>query len=372
MPSSITARPARWLLALPLAFFACDDHEAILGLAAATSGGGGYGTSTSVSGSGGGAGSTGGHGGASSSTTASTSATASGSGGSGGTGSASGGAGTGGAGGATTSSSSGTGGALTGTRVRVVAANVSTGNNQNYDGGEGLRILQGIHGDVVLIQEMNYGDNSTAKLRALTDQACGTDCGYTRGTGAIPNGVLSRYPIVDAGTWTDAIVSNRDFVWAHIDVPGPVDLWVVSVHLLTSGASQRDTEAGEINALLDANVPPGDFVVVGGDFNTANTTEPALTTFQAWVSTTPPYPVDGNGNGNTNGPRSRPHDWVLPSPALRAREAPVLIGAAHFDTGLVVDTRVYTPIADLAPALVGDSGANGMQHMAVVRDFLLE
>ena len=48
------------------------------------------------------------------------------------------------------------------------------------------------------------------------------------------------------------------------------------------------------------------------------------------------------------------------------------IGAAQFANGLVVDTRVYTPLADLAPALATDSGATGMQHMAVVRDFLLQ
>jgi len=49
----------------------------------------------------------------------------------------------------------------------------------------------------------------------------------------------------------------------------------------------------------------------------------------------------------------------------------VTIGAASFLNGLVVDTRIYTPIADLAPALTGDSGAPSMQHMAVVRDFTL-
>lgn len=39
--------------------------------------------------------------------------------------------------------------------------------------------------------------------------------------------------------------------------------------------------------------------------------------------------------------------------------------------GLVVDTRIYTPLGDLAPAELADSDAANMQHMAVVRDFLV-
>jgi endonuclease/exonuclease/phosphatase family metal-dependent hydrolase len=253
-----------------------------------------------------------------------------------------------------------------------VAANLTSGTKQSYDPGEGMRILEGVHGDVVLIQEMNYGDDSMPALRTLADAVCGTDCVFTRGSGQIPNGVVSRYPILDAGAWVDAAVSNRDFTWARIDLPGPGDLWAVSVHLLTSNPTARDAEAAAIVAQLDAGVPAGSFVVVGGDFNTDVRAEPALTTFGARLSTAAPYPADGNGNDNTSGPRTRPYDWLLVSPELRAREAPVVIGAASYATGLVVDTRVYTPLADLAPALVGDSGATGMQHMAVVRDFVVE
>jgi hypothetical protein len=49
----------------------------------------------------------------------------------------------------------------------------------------------------------------------------------------------------------------------------------------------------------------------------------------------------------------------------------VVIGAASFAPGLVFDSRVYTPLSDVAPVVVGDSGASGMQHMAVIRDFAL-
>jgi len=35
----------------------------------------------------------------------------------------------------------------------------------------------------------------------------------------------------------------------------------------------------------------------------------------------------------------------------------------------VFDSRVYTPLSDVAPVLSTDSAATNMQHMAVVRDF---
>jgi hypothetical protein len=37
----------------------------------------------------------------------------------------------------------------------------------------------------------------------------------------------------------------------------------------------------------------------------------------------------------------------------------------------VFDSRVYTPLEDVAPVLRADSQATNMQHMPVVKDFLL-
>ena len=224
----------------------------------------------------------------------------------------------------------------------------------------------------MMMQEVNDGDDSATAIRSLVDAVCGTGCAYVRGTGQIPNAIVSRYPILDSGEWIDTSVSNRDFVWARIDVPGPNDLWVVSVHLLTTSATNRNTEAGNLVALLNGAVPAGSLVAVGGDFNTDTRTESCVGTFGAYFSTAAPYPADANGNSNTSAPRTRPYDWVLPTPELRALETPVVIDADQFTGGLVVDTRVYTPIGDLAPALATDSGATGMQHMAVVRDFMLQ
>jgi hypothetical protein len=267
----------------------------------------------------------------------------------------------------------GTGGSAGGAsaRVRIVAANVSSGNDQSYTGGEGERLLQGLAPDLVLIQELNVGSSSDAEIQAFTDQIMGTPAHYVRESGVqIPNGILSRHPIVQSGDWVDPSVTNRGFLWARIDVPGDDDVWAFSVHLLTSGPTQRDTEAKALVAFIKDAVPAGSLLVLGGDFNTSTRDEACIGTFATLFATAPPYPADGLGNDFTNGPRSKPHDWLLPDPGLHALEAPVKIGQNVFPNGLVFDSRVYTPLDDVAPAMMADSGATGMQHMAVVKDFL--
>jgi endonuclease/exonuclease/phosphatase family metal-dependent hydrolase len=256
--------------------------------------------------------------------------------------------------------------------IRIATGNLSSGNGQSYDPGEGIRIFQGLHPDIAMVQEMNYGGGADADLRAFVDSAFGTAYGYFRESGAqIPNGVVSRFPILESGSWTDPQVSNRSFVWARLDVPGPVDLWAVSVHLLTSGSAARNSEAQALVQQLQTVVPAGAYVVVGGDFNTDTRTESCLTTLAAAVQTGAPYPSDQAGNQNTNASRAKPYDWVAVSSSLAVRQVPVTIGVAHFADGLVFDSRVYTPLADVAPVLQGDSGASNMQHMAVVKDFVI-
>jgi endonuclease/exonuclease/phosphatase family metal-dependent hydrolase len=259
-----------------------------------------------------------------------------------------------------------------GWRLRVMAANTTTGTRQSYDPGEGLRIFQGVHPDVALIQEFNYGDNSDTAIRGFVNTAFGASFSYYRERGAqIPNGVASRYPILASGSWTDPRVSNRSFAWARIDIPGTPDLWAVSVHLLTSSASNRDLEAKALVVEIQKAVPAGDYLVIGGDLNSGSRTEACLTSFSAVVSTAAPFPADNLGNENTSGSRSKPHDWVMPSPNLRSYETAVTIGAHSFANGLVVDSRVYAPISELSPVMMADSAASNMQHMAVVEDFMM-
>ncbi|NRD45564.1 lamin tail domain-containing protein [Corallococcus exiguus] len=261
---------------------------------------------------------------------------------------------------------------LANVRLRLMAANLSSGNGQDYNPGHGLRIFQGTDADVVMIQEFNYQTDSAADLRAFVDTAFGTGFSYYREAGAqIPNGIISRYPIIAAGEWDDTQVSNRDFAWARIDIPGPKDLWAISVHLLTTSSSVRNTEANNLVKFINANVPASDYLVIGGDFNTGSRSEATFSTFSSVVSTASPYPADKNGNTNTNAGRNSPYDHVLVDNDLRAYQTSVVMGSSTFANGLVVDTRVYSPLSDISPALSGDSGASGMQHMGVIKDFLI-
>jgi endonuclease/exonuclease/phosphatase family metal-dependent hydrolase len=256
--------------------------------------------------------------------------------------------------------------------VRLMAANTTSGNLQSYDPGHGIRIFQGTRPDVVMIQEFNYGDNSATAIRQFVNTAFGTSFSYYREGGAqIPNGVISRWPIIASGEWDDTQVSNRDFAWARIDVPGPKDLWVVSVHLLTSSSSVRNTEAINLVNFIKANIPTGDYLAIGGDFNTGSRSEACFSTFSQVVTTASPYPADRNGNTNTNASRGSPYDHVLVDSDLRQYQVATVIGGSTFSAGLVADTRVYSPISEISPALSSDSGASSMQHMAVIKDFLI-
>ncbi len=255
----------------------------------------------------------------------------------------------------------------------MVAANLSSGNDQNYDAGDGVRILTGVHADVFLMQEFNVGANTDTDFSWFAQTVCWMGCVYVRGPAEqIPNGIVSRYPILTSGSWTDTLVANRTFVWAQIDVPGSKDLWAISVHLLTTNPTSRASEGTEIVSDIMSMIPAGDYVVLGGDLNTDSRTEAVLSALDPVFDIGGPYPADQNGVDATSAPRTRPYDWVLANDALTVRRIPSVVGTTTFPKGAVIDTRIYSPLTDIAPALAGDSGAVGMQHMAVVKDFALE
>jgi len=258
--------------------------------------------------------------------------------------------------------------------IRIMAANITSGNGQNYDPGEGNRIFLGLKPDIALVQEMSFGDNSPATMQTWVNTNFGTGFQYfreVRSNGDIPNGIVSRYPIRSSGEWEDTQVSNREFAWARIDIPGAVDLWAVSVHFLTSGSTVRNTQATNLRTFIQQNVPENDYLVVGGDFNTDNRSESCLTTLGTLVRTTGPYPVDQNNIEGTNASRAKPYDWVMPEESLHALRTPFTVGSLSFPNGLVFDSRVFTPLSAVAPVQLGDSGATNMQHMAVIRAFLI-
>ncbi len=255
--------------------------------------------------------------------------------------------------------------------IRAMAANLSSGNGQDYDLGHGIRIMRGVEPDIVLIQEFSYFNSSTAEMDLMVSDNFGAEFQWRRGVGHIPNGIISRWPIVDWGEW-DGRAPDRELTWAKIDLPGPYDLFVVSVHFLTSNASDRNADARIIMEQLDAGISRFDYVLVGGDFNTNSFSEIAFSTLAPRFKVTAPHPVDQSNNSGTNAARDKPYDVVLASTCLAQVQVPTRIGAAQFDAGLVVDTRVFTPISDIAPALASDSAATNMQHMGVVKDFLIQ
>jgi endonuclease/exonuclease/phosphatase family metal-dependent hydrolase len=169
-------------------------------------------------------------------------------------------------------------------------------------------------------------------------------------------------------------------------VPGPKDLWAISVHLLTNAMS-RPLEATQLVQHVMNDLPAGDYVVLGGDLNTDTSTEPLFTTF-AQVFVVQPQATDQFDNPGTNTNRNirladggldplrnKPYDWVMPNVALMARMVPVVLtdGVTTLvqPTGFVIDTRVFDggTLGVLAPAQLGDSAAVNMQHMGVIRDF---
>jgi hypothetical protein len=62
----------------------------------------------------------------------------------------------------------------------------------------------------------------------------------------------------------------------------------------------------------------------------------------------------------------------LASQCLNVLQTPVVVGQQAYPNGLIVDTRVYSPMADLAPAIATDSAATNMQHMAILKAFSFE
>lgn len=260
-------------------------------------------------------------------------------------------------------------------RLRLMAANLTSGPAQSYDPGHGLRILQGFRPDVTLIQEFNYGASTPEAIRGFVDSTFGAGFNYYRETGEIPNGVVSRWPIRQAGSWDDPPISNRDFAWARLDIPGTPDLWVVSVHLKaghdTPARQLRGDQAQRLATHLKGKVPAGDYLAIGGDFNSQNRAEACIDALSALVDTTGSFPADSEGNGSTNFSRNKPYDWVLVNGALTRREVPIVIGNLRYPSGLVFDSRTF-PRLDLVPPIQQeDSEAAGMQHMGVVRDFQL-
>lgn len=259
--------------------------------------------------------------------------------------------------------------------VRVVAANLTSGLHQSYSPdngnhsnpeGAGARILQALHPDIVALQEFN----TSVPARQWINATFSPDFQFYREEDAeIPNGIVSRFPIIAAGEWDDPVLANRDFAWAKIALPNHRTLWVVSVHLYSKKAGGRARQTKALVDFIEGSIPPADFVLVAGDFNTVDRREACLEVLRKRFVTEGPYPKDPFGDEDTNAGRSKPYDWILASRELDAAEKPVDLGGTQYGDGLIFDTRTFPGLDRLPPAQLQDSAAPQMQHMAVIRDF---
>ena len=261
----------------------------------------------------------------------------------------------------------------TNTTIRVMAANLTSGNYQRYE-APGIRIFQGLKPDIVAVQEFNCTNDTPADIQAFVNLAFGPSFTYYRepATYNIPNGIISRYPIVGSGSWDDPELSDRGFAWARLDVPGTNDLYVVSVHLKASSADTaiRARQSTNLVNLINASFPSNAWIILAGDCNISDPSEACYKNLTAAFSDSP-VPADAAGDSDTNLGRAERYDYVFPSKSLQPCLTATALPSRSFANGLVFDSRVYTPLSDVAPVASGDSGVSGMQHMAVVRSFAI-
>lgn len=276
--------------------------------------------------------------------------------------------------------------------LRIVAGNITSGNKQSYDPGHGIRIFQALKPDIALVQEMNYGNNSVSDYKNFAQEIVGTNyyavdnkqkCNNNKCN--IPNGIVSKYPITDSDSWDDPNINDRALLWAIIDIPGEKDIFAVSVHLHTDPESDQVTAAklivDEIAKVKEKN-PEKYYYVVGGDFNGDSAVSQNGFGKNNTFYVDGPDPVDEKGNANTNAGRKKQYDFVLADHPLHGFQVPVVYYSSKdstktktYDYGFVFDTRLYDQsVLDeyFSPADKNDSGASQMQHMAVVKDFLIE
>lgn len=247
--------------------------------------------------------------------------------------------------------------------LTIATANLSDNTSQAYE-EPGIRILQALRPDIVGIQEFNYKDGTS---QDLAHRIFGTDYHFAREKGGarLPNGILSRYPILAHGQWTDPYVLNRTFAWATIGIPGAKPLHVVSVHLVQNRADRRIPEARHLLQLIRDSFPEDDYVVLCGDFNIPTREAKALAELTQWFVDVH-HPADQEGNKNTSANRTRPYDFVLPNPALARHHVPTVLGGTEFPDGLIFDTRLWNPPP--APAEWEDTSRD-MQHLPVMKTF---
>ena len=290
-------------------------------------------------------------------------------------------------------------------RIRLMAANITSGERESYDSKGGRHIFMAVKPDIVLLQEFKVFRES---YDTFVSTVFGPDYQYFRGSivadkvtyhdksqTAKPNGIISRYPIIEHGEWQakiekvrqgesylEDIYYDRQWTWAVIDIPGDRELLAVSVHLHTSDHAR---EFGPLAEHIEAKQQEGNYyVVIGGDFNTkenGNGRDGVLSSeamMRLFYAKNGEWPVDQKGNGNTSAKRTFPLDWLMFSHDLEMYEIPTEIGMhtgeKAYAHGHVFDSRIYeeeNELSSVPPVEPMDSSELNTQHMPVIRDVVI-
>ncbi len=273
-------------------------------------------------------------------------------------------------------------------KIRFTSANLTSGNNQAYE-EEGIRILKALKSDIIMIQEFNFGSNTKNDIKNFVKNTFGTEYQYFRGTptgnGDIPNGIISKYPIIKTGEITDPRVTDRKIDYVEIKVNDKINLMVFSVHLKGQEDDSQITAAQLITQKISEHkkTHTGYYYIVGGDFNgEASVGNEGFGKFnnKEIMQINFPYPKSEYGNdGNTNRTRTAKLDFILADTNLYQYQISTdycisNLNCKKYENGLVFDSRNYsrndldTYFTEVQP---NDCDAKNMQHLAVVKDFLI-
>ncbi len=273
-------------------------------------------------------------------------------------------------------------------KLRVLASNLTSGNYQTYE-EEGINILKALKADIILVQEFNYD----GEISNFVKTTFGDEFTYFRGTptgnGDIPNGVISRYPIIDKGEWKDERVNDRLIDWVIIETPAK-KIFAVSVHLKAK-ENKYQIKAAELisKKIYNHRVahPNEYFYIVGGDFNGAASLcrDNSCNGFKKYNNenifyTALPDPYSEYNRGTTtNATKTRQLDFILVDYSLKDFQISTDYCKTEDDcksypSGLVFRSDEYSQ-SDLdryfSPVQTNDSEVMQMQHMGVVKDFLI-
>ena len=258
--------------------------------------------------------------------------------------------------------------------LRIMSANATSGDSQLYE-QPGMNMMFAMDPDIIIIQE--FRSSAEDVIRQL-ESRFKTKYSYHKGKGRIGNGIIvkgeNKIKSVHSQPSILEFITDRGYDAAIVDIPGPKDMLVVSLHLYTKASSNMKSQIDEYPAVFDFIQQirnTGDYyVVVGGDFNSSSSQYVNLY-WSSLLATDVTYPRDHLGNYNTNAARRRHYDWILVDRDFQQFSVPTKVGNQIFPHGYVLDSRVHSPLSEIAPVRAEDSAAANFQHMPVVRDFII-